>query len=255
LKALIPLISLNTIQRKYHLEFNNTEGYFTSRWNKKFHSKHLIECEKFKAISTGIDLRVFPYYEKHINPSSISLLFVGRISEEKGFLLLLNQMDHLRLNSKKKILLTVIGNFKNNDEKNIIQETITKLGLDNKVIFLGKIERNKLFEYYHQASFTVFPSLCNEAFSRVPLESMACGTPCISTDNPGSKELFDLNAPLVFLDRSKDGLAKGIESIFSIDGEYEKVSINGKKFIEERFTFNHFMENVQRHFLIAKMDK
>jgi glycosyltransferase involved in cell wall biosynthesis len=249
LKSLLPFVSLNTIQRKYDLDLHNADGYFTSRWNKQFHTEYLEECKKFKVISTGIDPKEFPYYEKNIDPSIIRLLYIGRISKEKGFLLLLDQLDYLRSNSNKKFVLTIIGT-QNNDEKNIIEETIVRLGLERMMIFKGQIGRDKLFEYYHQADFTVFPSIWDEPFSRVPLESMASGTPCISTDNPGSKELFELKAPLLLLERSKDGLSKSLNPFLQKWEDYQKVSFSGRKFVEESFTFDNFMKNVQKQFFL-----
>lgn len=249
LKLLLPIVSLNTIQRTFKLDFQNAEGYFTSRWNKQFHTGYIKECKKFQVIYTGINPAEFPFRQKNIEFSTIKLLYIGRISEEKGFLLLLDQLEHLRSNAKNKFILSVIGNYKDNNDKNSIQAAIARLGLESMLIFQGKIGRDKLFEYYHKADFTIFPSICAEAFSRIPLESMACGTPCISTDNPGSNELFDLKAPLILLDRSRDGLLKSLEPFLRYREEYEKVSLYGRKFVEDSFTFDHFMENVQKKFL------
>lgn len=253
LQLLFPIVSINTIQKKFNLNFHNVEGYFTSHWNKQYHAKYLDKCKEFEVIYTGIDLEAFPYHGRNFDSSTIKLLYVGRISKEKGFLLLLDQLDYLRVNSEREFNLTVIGTHDDN-EKNFFLETIAELDLERSVAFKGQLRREELSVYYQQADFTVFPSVWDEPFSRVPLESMACGTPCISTDNPGSKELFDLNSPLIFLERTKDGLLKGIAPFLDNQEEYARVSRNGREFVEEAFTFDHFMKNVHKK-IITNLNK
>lgn len=141
------------------------------------------------------------------------------------------------------------GEFLNEEERKATLDLIERLGLSKSVIFLGKIERNKLHNFYNKADFVVFPSLTQEAFSRVPLESMACGTPCISTDNPGSKELFELKAPLIMLERSSAGLQKSLEPYLFDSSKLQEISQAGRLFVEQSFTFDHFMEKVQKKFL------
>jgi glycosyltransferase involved in cell wall biosynthesis len=143
----------------------------------------------------------------------------------------------------------VIGKFPNEVEKMKIMATIKNMGLEDKITFLGQIEREMLFSYYQQHDFTVFPSIWDEPFSRVPLESMACGTPCISTANPGCKELFNLNAPLILLDRTKNSLERILDAFTGNQDQYEKVSLEGRQFVEKSFTFDLFMRNIERTFL------
>lgn len=249
LRMLLPTFSRNTIKRIFKLNFQNAMGYFTSNWNKNFHSKYIDECKKFEVIYTGINLQEFPFCKKKFNNELIKLLYIGRISEDKGFILLLNQLAYIRSISKFDFEVSVVGNFNTDKEKNLIHRLIADLGLENVLSFNGQIKREELSAHYHQADFTVFPSICNEAFSRVPLESMSCGTPCISTDNPGSKELFDQDAPLIFLERSSEGLHKSLDPFLHDQALYEKISFEGREFVENAFTFDHFMKKVQENFL------
>ncbi len=245
-------ISFGNIPREYRFDWITLEGYFTSHWNKNFHTKYILECEQFPVFHTGVNLTSFPFKLKENLSNKIKLLFVGRISEDKGFLLLLRQLAYLE---SIGVQLTVIGSFPTKSEKERIVTTVQNKGLESKVVFLGQKERNLISKYYHQADFTIFPSIWDEPFSRVPLESMSCGTPCISTDNPGSKELFDLNAPIIILERSQKGLENSIAPYIHNADKFKKISLDGRKFIEKSFTFNRFMDNIQKSFLLSKMDK
>lgn len=243
---ILPFFSLGLFSGAYIFDWDNLVGYFTSHWNKKFHTEHIPECNSFSVFHTGIDLTIFPFEQKKHFTDPVKLLFVGRIEEDKGFYLLLDQLNH---GKSINLLLTVIGNFPNEQEKRKIQTKIMDLGLESKINFLGQIKREMLFTYYQQNDFTVFPSVWDEPFSRVPIESMACGTPCISTDNPGSKELFDLDAPLILLERTRQSLANILDKVTCNKDQYGKLSLEGRKFVEGSFTFDRFMRNIERTFL------
>lgn len=249
LQKLIPIISLYTIKDKFDIDFSPVSGYFTSEWNKHAHRESIKPCENFQVIHTGINLNEFPYRLKEFGGSKVNLLYIGRIQEAKGFLLLLDQLEYFVNHCSLPVTLSVIGKFDSKTKEDEIKDQIEKLGLKDFILFIGQIDRMKLSQYYHQADFTIFPSITTEAFSRIPLESMACGTPCLSTDNPGSKELFERDAPLIYLDRSAEGLLKSLEPFLTNKTRYKEISQAGWKFVEEAFTFDHFMQNVQKKFL------
>ncbi|HBM2917656.1 TPA: glycosyltransferase family 4 protein [Klebsiella michiganensis] len=59
---------------------------------------------------------------------------------------------------------------------------------ESRVIFSGRLSNNKLAEYYKGAEFLLFPSLY-EGFGLPVIESMACGTPVITSDNTSLGEV------------------------------------------------------------------
>jgi len=252
LLKLLPLFSFGFLRNKYKLNIKDTIGYFTSRWNYDFHLDEIKDIKHFNVYHTGIDLKYFPSSKRTVIKDTITLLYVGRISTEKGIILLLDQVDYASTQMNVSIHLMIAGKYKNEYEEKLVENKINKMGDDIKLTFLGQIKRNKLFRYYQEADFTIFTSICDEAFSRVPLESMACGTPCISTENPGSKELFDIDAPMILLEYSNDSLGKIITTINYDEAEYNNISIKGRKFIEGSFTFDHFMKKIEVEFLKNK---
>jgi len=244
----LPSLSLGLVPRAYAFDWSGVRGYFTSHWNKRFHVERIPECNMFPVFYTGVDLVMFPFVQKHHLSDPLRLLYVGQICEEKGFLLLLDEISHI---DSRPVVLTTIGAFASNREKGKIQSSIKALGLQDKISFLGSVPRTLLSTYYSQNDFTVFPSIWDEPFSRVPLESMACGTPCVSTDNPGSKELFNLNAPLILLGRASDSLANTIDAFAHDPAKYQRVSLAGRTFVAQSFRFDQFMEHIEQYFLLT----
>ncbi len=64
-------------------------------------------------------------------------------------------------------------------------------GVEGHVTFEGPVDNRAVAQYYRAADVFALPSLL-EACPTVALEALACGTPVVSSDNPGGVELNDL---------------------------------------------------------------
>ena len=87
---------------------------------------------------------------------------------------------------------------------------IDKCSLHDKVKFLGRIDREKLPDYYSSAKLCLIPTVRREGTSLSALESMACGTATISTNVAGLRDLPTVQAepyPEAIFEAMKDTLA------------------------------------------------
>ena len=75
--------------------------------------------------------------------------------------------------------------------RGFLEKLAADLGLAERVRFLGFIPEEELPLYYQAADLFVLPTRCHEGFGLVTVEALACGTPVVSTDNPGGLELND----------------------------------------------------------------
>jgi glycosyltransferase involved in cell wall biosynthesis len=75
-----------------------------------------------------------------------------------------------------------------------LEQLADRLGVSRHVRFLGLVDNERVARYDMAADVFVLPSLL-EACPTVALEALACGTPVISSDNPGGVELGALFGP------------------------------------------------------------
>ena len=103
------------------------------------------------------------------------VLFVGRLVYYKGLDVLL---DALRLTDRGRLGIVGVGPL----ETQLVAQA-ARLGITDRVQFLGALPDDRLRSLYKCARFLVLPSVApSEAFGMVQLEAMAAGRPVISTD-------------------------------------------------------------------------
>ena len=106
------------------------------------------------------------------------ILFIGRIERLKGIDRLIQSMSDLQDIKPKLLVVGEDGNRRGETEK--LKVLAGKLGISDRVDFRGLAKYEKLPLYYNAADVCVLPSYY-ESFGLVPLESLACGTPVVST--------------------------------------------------------------------------
>ena len=103
------------------------------------------------------------------------VLFVGRLVYYKGIDVLL---EALRLTDNARLAIVGKGPL-----EAWLLDRAARLGIEERVKFLGAVSDDRLRSLYKSARFLVLPSTApSEAFGMVQLESMAAGRPVISTD-------------------------------------------------------------------------
>jgi D-inositol-3-phosphate glycosyltransferase len=109
------------------------------------------------------------------------LLFVGRIQRLKGLEVLLRAFAQL---SELPARVLVVGGQRSagHEAREIgrLQHLTRRLGIADRVRFLGAVDHERLAVCYRAADVTVMPS-SYESFGLVAVESLACGTPVVAT--------------------------------------------------------------------------
>ena len=177
--------------------------------------------EKIGVVPCGVNLELFHLQKKQaarkqlgFDPDDIILLYVGRFEPLKGIDRLLEAMTHL--NGYKRLRLVIVGGDGDEaPESQFLRQKAANLGIEDKVVFAGRVEQKYLPQYYGSADVVVMASHY-ESFGLVGLEALACGRPVVSTAVGAMESLIEQSqAGHVVADTLPQSLAKGIQSIIS----------------------------------------
>ena len=171
-------------------------------------------------------------------PREDFVLFVGRISEEKGIVQLVKEW----IEKKSSVKLKIAGEgplFKE------LQDIVNSSGI-NSIEILGNQPKEEIKKLMNQAKALVFPSLWYEGFPMVLVEALSNGLPVITT-NIGSQASI-IKDQFTGYHVSVDSLSKMIEQasvIINDDDAFTRLCENAKNEFIEKYTdkvnFNQLM--------------
>lgn len=183
---------------------------------------------------------------KRIYSRRINILFVGRISKEKGVFALLNALQKVK-DKEKKVKLTLAGNC-DLRTRNRIYANYKDLEID----FLGNVSYEKLTRLYSTCSIGIIPSL-HEQCSYVAIEMSMFGVPIIVSDVDALSEMFEdgvnaLKIPVIFdedfgLELDEVRLTSAITRLIEDEALRQRLSTNAIKNYEENFTLKKMIQN------------
>ena len=208
IKSIIGYIE-NYIYTKILKTYSKVDKYICPS---EFLESKLIEANpiykgKTIAIHNYIELNEITNYEKEDY-----VLFFGRLSEEKGFKMFLEICKELE-NIKFKVAGT--GPL----------ESICK-DIPN-VEYVGFKTGKDLEEIIAKAKFSVYPSIWYENCPLSILESESLGTPVITANYGGMKELVEDGKTGILVDRmEKNDLKKSISNLYNEDSKVKEMSQN-----------------------------
>ena len=163
-------------------------------------------------LPSGVDTR----YEKQI-------IFVGRLSKEKGILTILEIVKNL----PNDIHLLIVGT---GPEEGIVLDSIKNY---KNIHYLGYQPKEKTIPLIRGSKLLIQPSLA-EGISATLLEAMACKTPVIVTNIGGNVELFENNKTGILIEpENPEELLKEILSLLKNQIKLELLSISAFEKVQE----------------------
>lgn len=162
------LITLSSAQKKIYQDFGFPE-------------------EKIRVIPNFIDPSFLERKPATFNTRDRIILYVGRLSSEKGVDTLIRAFA-LAKPRDKDLKLIIVGTGPAADE---LQGLAAELGVDERIKFSGKLHYAEIRKTYEKASVFVHPGLWPEPFGRTMLEAMASGIPVIASKTGSAPELLE----------------------------------------------------------------
>lgn len=161
---------------------------------------------KFECVPLGVDSAAFPPRPFRESPDPFRILCVGRLSPEKGQLILLAAMQRLASRCPRAVLHLVGGG----PHRPVLEKEAARRGLARNVVFEGRVDQHRLLELYQSADAFALASLY-EGTPVVLMEAMCMEIPCIAPCITGIPELIrDGDSGLLFPPASDAELAAAL---------------------------------------------
>lgn len=190
--------------------------------------KYGADRNKIYVLYNGIDVAKF---RQHINlryksPDEKIVLFVGRLTIQKGLWELLHVARKV-VNKDPRIKFLIVGGGESSGE--LINLSLD-LGLQNNIIFTGRVPEKELLAAYRISDLFVMPSV-SEPFGIVALEAMASGKPILVSKTSGVSEIVKHRLSVDYWDA--DMMASKILEAINYPDLSESLVKNGSREVEK----------------------
>lgn len=204
--------------------------------------KRGIPAEKITVIPNAVDIERFTYgveSDQELRTqlglqNKIVLGFIGSFYAYEGLPLLLEALPKILEKQPETRLLLVGGG----PQEQLIKQKTKELGLEQQVIFTGRVSHDLVQDYYNQVDIFVYPRLSMRLTDLVtplkPLEAMAQGRLVAASDVGGHKELIKNNETgCLFKAGDASALADAVLNLLDNRQQWEKQKKAGRHFVED----------------------
>lgn len=167
---------------------------------------------------------------KILGDKSLKIGYFGQIESIKGVNELLMAISELNSGVVKEVLVCGDGS-----QKNILEQ---KFNNDKRIKFLGKLSQSETKKIMSEVDLTAVPSIWEEPFGRVIIESFQVGTPVVGSYKGGIPELIE-NKNFLFNPLDKNSIKASITSFYESE-DNERINISNEC-VEKSKNFNEDM--------------
>ncbi len=213
-----------------------------------------IAANKVTVIPNAVDIERFSFgveadegLREKLNLSGKKVLgFIGSFYAYEGLPLLLDAMPEM-LKSSPDIRLLLVGG---GPQEALIKNKVIELGLENEVVFTGRVPHDQVQSYYNQVDVFVYPRLAMRLTELVtplkPLEAMAQGRLVVASDVGGHKELIrDRHNGHLFKAGDVDDLAQTVTGLLSAELTWPELKNAGREYVETERNWQVSVANYQ----------
>ena len=224
-----------------------------------------VESSKIHVIYNGIDLSEYTITTESdvldrfgIDKTKPFVLFVGRITKQKGIIYLVNAITHI--DPEVQIVLCAGAP----DTPEIANQMINSVNLAKEergnIIWIDQmLDKKSVIQLYSNADVFCCPSIY-EPFGIINIEAMACETAVVASEVGGIKEVVvhgetgllipveqQKNAPFEpkYPDKFSKDLANGINTLIKNDDLRKTMALNGRQRVEKHFSWESIAKQIE----------
>jgi glycosyltransferase involved in cell wall biosynthesis len=192
-----------------------------------------------------VDLDVSRIGKPETSTDTLQILFVGRLSVEKGVETLIHACRRLRDNAVP-FELRIIGD---GPLRISLEGLADQFGMAEQTSFIGKVPRARLGTYYSSADVVCVPSL-SEPLATAVLEALVSECPVVATDTGGnpfmiSHEQNGLITPV----GDVEALAKALERLYRNPELLRTLTEHARPSVLERFSWGKVAQDIASYIL------
>ncbi|MEM7501117.1 MAG: TIGR04063 family PEP-CTERM/XrtA system glycosyltransferase [Pseudomonadota bacterium] len=201
-----------------------------------------IAANRVTVIPNAVDIEKFEYHggsnlqsKQQIGVGdSPTIGFIGSFYGYEGLDDLISAVAILK---QREVSLNVILVGGGPEEENL-RADVARLGLEDCVRFVGRVDQSEVGSYYRAIDLLVYPRKKTRLTDMVtplkPLESMAQGNLVLASDVGGHIELVrDGETGVLFPADSVESLASAIQTTLADTGRWEQIRVRGREFVME----------------------
>lgn len=205
-----------------------------------------IPAKRIHVIPNGVDASAFrkredPSILERLGVETPYLLFLGRLSRQKG---IFDLVEAFRSLQSRVDLVLVTGPP---DTESLVEELSDSLKGMERVTWVNRIvTHEEAVALYSSCEAFICPSRY-EPFGIINLEAMACERPVVATSVGGIVEVVEHGETGLLVPPEKPPLlAEGMEAILGDKPRAEEMGKNGRKRVEEMFTWEKVAERTHK---------
>ena len=210
-------------------------------------------ARRIHTVGNGVDTKYFAAAERSAESGRFRILYVGRVSPEKGVHVLATAFARLAAEDPG-IELDVVGppgllpynqirllshdplvaalgvfygtGFRSRLDKQLVHartsywrdiEASVPEALRDRIHFHGQLSRETLRNAYQRAHVLAMPSVCMEPFGLPLAEAMATGLPCVASRTGGMPEILDDKVTGLLVERGSDAALTNALRYLAVD--------------------------------------
>ncbi len=188
---------------------------------------------------TGVDLDRFQPRDRARTKAILGvdgplIAAVGALIARKGQMYLIDALPAL-----PNTTLVLIGK---GEDQAALAARAAELGVSERLIFTGSVGPDKIAEWLGAADVMALPT-ASEGLANAWVEALASGTPVVTCDVGGAREIIDQSAAGLLVERTAEAFAAGIKKLLASPPDQSAV-----RACAERFTWGRNTETLYAHF-------
>jgi hypothetical protein len=152
--------------------------------------------------------------------ATIRLIMASRQEPAKGTQVIIEALPHI-LQRHANVQLDVVGDGSHLDA---LKAQTRALGLEQHVLFHGKVDQLQVIRLLQQADLFCFPTSSSEGFPKGVLEALSCGLPVVTTRVSVLPRLISQGCGVLLERPTAEALANAVSSLLSDPVRYRQMS-------------------------------